>query len=99
MILIWSNTWRPLTSVHILVEEMGQLATKTLIDHHGGHTLPLKISTLYIAERESCGKPPKVPKRKLLKLIKINENKRHAPKGACLLVNRVNAISTTKVLQ
>ncbi|MGI6124084.1 MAG: LacI family DNA-binding transcriptional regulator [Acetivibrionales bacterium] len=58
-----------LTSVHIPVEEMGQLATKTLIDRiNGGHTLPLKISLpFYIAERESCGKPPKVPKRKTSK--------------------------------
>ncbi len=52
-----------LTSVHIPVEEMGQLATKTLIDRiNGGHTLPLKISLpFYIAERESCSKPPKNP--------------------------------------
>lgn len=52
-----------LTSVHIPVEEMGQIATKVLIDRiNGGHTIHMKILLpFYIAERESCGKPPKTP--------------------------------------
>ncbi len=54
-----------LTSVHIPVEEMGQIATKTLLDRiNGGHQVHLKILLpFYIAERESCSKPPKVPWR------------------------------------
>lgn len=46
-----------LTTVHIPVEEMGQMAAKTLIDRiEGGHSLPMKISLpYYIANRESCG--------------------------------------------
>ena len=54
-----------LTSVHIPVDEMGQMATKLLIDRiDGGHDLPLQVSLpFYIAERESCAKPPKTPWR------------------------------------
>lgn len=46
-----------LTTIHIPVEEMGQMAAKTLIDRiEGGHKLPLKVSLpFYIAKRESCG--------------------------------------------
>lgn len=52
-----------LTSVHIPVDEMGQMATKLLLDRiDGGHNLPLVVSLpFYIAERESCAKPPKTP--------------------------------------
>ncbi len=54
-----------LTSVHIPVEEMGQMATKILLDRiNGGHTIHMKISMpFYIAERESCAKPPRTPWR------------------------------------
>lgn len=50
-----------LTSMHIPVEELGQMATKVLIDRiRGGHTIHMKVSLpFYIAERESCAKPPK----------------------------------------
>lgn len=46
-----------LTTVHIPVEEMGQMAAKTLMDRiEGGHKLPLKVNLpFYIAHRESCG--------------------------------------------
>ena len=46
-----------LTTVHIPVEEMGQMTAKTLIDRiEGGHVLPMKINLpCYIAKRESCG--------------------------------------------
>lgn len=46
-----------LTTIHIPVEEMGQMAAKTLIDRiEGGHKLPLKVNLpFYIANRESCG--------------------------------------------
>lgn len=46
-----------LTTVHIPVEEMGQMTAKILIDRiEGGHTLPMKITLpYYIASRESCG--------------------------------------------
>lgn len=46
-----------LTTIHIPVEEMGQMAAKTLIDRiEGGHRLPLKVNLpFYIANRESCG--------------------------------------------
>lgn len=49
-----------LTTIHIPVEEMGQMTAKTLIDRiEGGHTLPMKISLpYYIAGRESCGECP-----------------------------------------
>ena len=42
---------------------MGQMATKLLLDRiDGGHNLPLVVSLpFYIAERESCAKPPKTP--------------------------------------
>lgn len=52
-----------LTSVHIPVEEMGQMATKILLDRiDGGHTIHMTINMpFYIAERESCAKPPKMP--------------------------------------
>lgn len=46
-----------LTTVHIPVDEMGQMTAKTLIDRiEGGHVLPMKINLpCYIAKRESCG--------------------------------------------
>lgn len=46
-----------LTSVHIPLEEMGQMAAKILIDRiESGHRLPVKISLpFYLARRESCG--------------------------------------------
>lgn len=46
-----------LTTIHIPVDEMGQMTAKILIDRiEGGHTLPMKISLpYYIANRESCG--------------------------------------------
>ena len=52
-----------LTSVHIPVEEMGQMATKILLDRiNGGHSIHMRISMpFYIAERESCAKPPRMP--------------------------------------
>ena len=52
-----------LTTVHIPVEEMGQTATKILLDRiRGGHTLHMRVSLpFYIVERESCAKPAKVP--------------------------------------
>ncbi len=49
-----------LTTVHIPVEEMGQMTAKTLIDRiEGGHHLPIQINLpFYIAVRDSCA-PPK----------------------------------------
>ena len=46
-----------LTTIHIPVDEMGQMAAKILIDRiEGGHTLPIKMNLpFYIANRESCG--------------------------------------------
>lgn len=46
-----------LTTIHIPVEEMGQMTAKILIDRiEGGHTLPVKVNLpYYIAGRESCG--------------------------------------------
>ena len=46
-----------LTTIHIPVEEMGQMTAKILIDRiEGGHTLPVKVSLpYYLAGRESCG--------------------------------------------
>lgn len=56
-----------LTTIHIPVEEMGQMAAKTLIDRiEGGHRLPLRINLpFYIANRESCGpyKPRNIKKK------------------------------------
>lgn len=48
-----------LTTVHIPVEEMGQMAAKILIDRiEGGHTLPMKLSLpFHLATRESCAQP------------------------------------------
>lgn len=45
-----------LTTIHIPLDELGQMAAKTLIDRiEGGHSLPLKICLpFYIAKRESC---------------------------------------------
>lgn len=50
-----------LTSMHIPITEMGQMAAKTLIDRiEGGHHLPMKINLpFFIAKRESCGGPRK----------------------------------------
>ncbi len=55
-----------LTTIHIPVEEMGQMTAKILIDRiEGGHTLPVKISLpYYIAGRESCGKFPSAQTQK-----------------------------------
>lgn len=49
-----------LTTVHIPVDEMGQMTAKILIDRiEGGHKLPIKLNLpFYIAVRDSCG-PPK----------------------------------------
>lgn len=46
-----------LTTIHIPVEEMGQMTAKILIDRiEGGHTLPVKVNLpYYVAGRESCG--------------------------------------------
>lgn len=50
-----------LTTVHIPVEEMGQMAAKILIDRiHGGHSLPMKINLpCHLARRDSCMSPKK----------------------------------------
>ena len=50
-----------LTTVHIPVEEMGQMTAKILIDRiEGGHHLPLRMNLpFYIAARDSCA-PPKL---------------------------------------
>jgi len=50
-----------LTTIHIPVEEMGQITAKTLIDRiEGGHRLPMKINLpFYIAIRDSCAPPRK----------------------------------------
>ena len=52
-----------LTTVHIPVDEMGQMTAKILIDRiEGGHTLPMKIHLpYYIANRESCDPCRPVP--------------------------------------
>lgn len=50
-----------LTTVHIPTDELGKIATKTLLDRiiNGSH-LPLKIMLpFYIVKRESCDKPSK----------------------------------------
>lgn len=46
-----------LTTIHMPVEEMGQMTAKILIDRiEGGHFLPMKVSLpFYLANRESCG--------------------------------------------
>jgi len=48
-----------LTTVHIPVEEMGQMTAKILIDRiEGGHRLPIKVNLpFYIAARDSCTIP------------------------------------------
>lgn len=48
-----------LSTVHIPVEELGQMTAKILIDRiEGGHHLPLKINLpFYIASRDSCAPP------------------------------------------
>ena len=48
-----------LTTVHVPIEEMGQMAAKILIDRiTGGHTLPMKIFLpFYLSQRESCAPP------------------------------------------
>lgn len=50
-----------LTTVHIPVEEMGQMTAKILIDRiEGGHRLPIKMELpFYIAVRDSCA-PPRI---------------------------------------
>ena len=60
-----------LTTIHIPVEEMGQMTAKLLIDRmekmhfEGGHTLPMKVSLpFYLAGRESCGSCPVPAKEK-----------------------------------
>ncbi|MCC8027809.1 MAG: LacI family DNA-binding transcriptional regulator [Clostridium sp.] len=47
-----------LTTVHMPVEEMGQMTAKILIDRiERGHFLPLKMNLpFYLASRESCGR-------------------------------------------
>lgn len=51
-----------LTTIHVPIEEMGQMTAKILIDRiTGGHTLPMKIFLpFYLCQRESCA-PPRVP--------------------------------------
>lgn len=56
-----------LTTVHMPVEEMGQMTAKILIDRiEGGHHLPIRMSLpFYIANRESCAPyngPKSLPK-------------------------------------
>lgn len=48
-----------LTTVHIPIAEMGQIATKILIDRiTGGHTLPMiTYLPFYLARRDSCAPP------------------------------------------
>ncbi len=48
-----------LSTIHIPIEEMGQMTAKTLIDRiEGGHKLPLKMELpYYLATRDSCGLP------------------------------------------
>ena len=45
-----------LTTIHIPVEEMGQMTAKILIDRiEEGHKLPIKMNLpFYLANRESC---------------------------------------------
>ncbi|OUO75639.1 LacI family transcriptional regulator [Blautia sp. An249] len=45
-----------LTTIHVPIEELGKIATKTLLDRiQYGHRLPLKIELpYYIAKRDSC---------------------------------------------
>lgn len=61
-----------LTTLHMPVEEMGQMTAKILIDRiEGGHRLPIRVNLpFYIANRESCG-----PYQTSKNLSKINENK------------------------
>lgn len=62
-----------LTTIHMPVEEMGQMTAKILIDRiEGGHSLPMKVSLpFYLANRESCG--PFCSSRSLAKaLAKLN---------------------------
>ena len=49
-----------LTTMHIPVEEMGQMTAKILIDRiEGGHRLPVRVNLpFYTAVRDSCA-PPK----------------------------------------
>ena len=49
-----------LTTVHVPVDEMGQMVAKILIDRiEGEHTIPLKLYLpFYLAVRESCDRPP-----------------------------------------
>ena len=48
-----------LTTIHVPIEEMGQMTAKILIDRiTGGHTLPMKIFLpFYLSQRESCAPP------------------------------------------
>lgn len=50
-----------LTTVHIPIEELGQMTAKILIDRiNGGHRIPLKVVLPYhIAKRDTCAKPSK----------------------------------------
>lgn len=50
-----------LTTIHVPIEEMGQMAAKTLIDRiTGGHTLPMTIQLpFYLSQRDSCAPPRK----------------------------------------
>ncbi len=56
-----------LTTIHMPVEEMGQMTAKILIDRiEGGHHLPIRMNLpFYIASRESCApyhRPKSLPK-------------------------------------
>ena len=46
-----------LTTIHMPVEEMGQMTAKILIDRiEGGHRLPIRMNLpYYLASRESYG--------------------------------------------
>ena len=48
-----------LTTIHVPIEDMGQMTAKILIDRiTGGHTLPMKVFLpFYLAQRESCAPP------------------------------------------
>jgi len=63
-----------LTTIHMPVEEMGQMTAKILIDRiEGGHRLPVKmILPFYLANRESCGQFH--ASRNLSALFKENTN-------------------------
>ena len=75
-----------LTTIHIPVEEMGQMTAKILIDRiEEGHKLPIKMNLpFYLANRESCAP---TPKRRRARNMNIQcQEKRTKP---CLLHLRI----------